>query len=355
MKKILSLLVLVITLSVTNETLAQGPIGKRAKKAADKSKNRQVTRYTLHRKFPKHMKYISVGGGIGAANYFGDLAPKLHRLSSDIKMTRSYLAAVVTRRYSPYLSFRASLAWARLRGDDFSAKPSEGGSVQGRYLRGLSFRNDVKELSVVAIGDLLPTEKGYMRRNFWNGYGFIGLAVLTNNPKAKAPDNCPGCEGSAGKWVALQPLGTEGQGTPGGAKKYSTIQVGIPMGLGVRYRLKDKLDIGLEIGYRWVFTDYLDDVSGEFVKDPSTLTNDLSRVMANRSAERLSSTGKARNIEQWSPYPVVTDPNTGLQYIQGYENGSAPRGNSSGKDYYIITAVHLTYILDSRTRAPKFR
>ncbi|SFC51671.1 hypothetical protein SAMN05421780_10690 [Flexibacter flexilis DSM 6793] len=349
MKKVLSLLLLVVTLSVSNDVLAQSPIGKRAKRAADRSKSRPITHYTLKKKFPKHMKYISVGGGIGAANYFGDLAPRLNRFSSDIKMTRTFVSGVITRRYSPYLSFRASLAWARLRGDDYSAKPSRSEEERGRYIRGLSFRNDVKEFSITAIGDLLPTEKGYMRRNFLNGYGFIGLSVFTNNPKAKAPDVCPGCEGSAGKWVALQPLQTEG-------KKYSTIQLGIPMGIGARYRLGDKLDLSFEVGYRWTFTDYLDDVSTEYVENTSTLKNDLARVMANRSAEATAaSAGKNRNIDQISPYPIVTDPNSGLPYVQGNEHGSSPRGNSGGKDYYIVTAFHLTYILDARSRAPKFR
>jgi hypothetical protein len=351
MNKILSFLLLVVTLSVANSALAQGPIGKRAKKASDRSKSKPLTRYTHPLRFPKHMKYISVGGGIGASNYFGDLAPKLNRLSSDIRMTRSYIAGVVTRRYSPYVSYRVSLGWARLRGDDFSADPERSIEDRGRYLRGLSFRNDVKELSLTMIGDLLPTEKGYLRRNFLNGYGFIGLAVLTNNPRAQAPDDCPGCEGSAGKWVALAPLQTEG-------KKYSTIQIGIPMGIGARYRLKDKLDLSFEVGYRWLFTDYLDDVSTEFVKDPLTLKNDLARVMYNRSGEKESSTGKSRDIEKWASvdgYGMTTNPITGRDQVIGYENGSSPRGNPKGKDYYIVTAVHLTYILDSRTRAPKFR
>ena len=82
-----------------------------------------------------------------------------------------------------------------------------------RYQRNLSFRNRIKELSVVASFDLFQNSGMYINRVKWTPYGFLGVAALLHNPQALAPatdlNGNPLAE--AGKWVDLQPLGTEGQ------------------------------------------------------------------------------------------------------------------------------------------------
>ncbi|PTB89750.1 hypothetical protein C9994_17455, partial [Marivirga lumbricoides] len=80
---------------------------------------------------------------------------------------------------------------------------------------------------------------------------------------------------NAGQWVSLRELGTEGQNFDKAQykelygkdlpKPYSRIQIVIPVGLGARYKLSSNFDIALEISYRHTFTDYLDDVGGEYV------------------------------------------------------------------------------------------
>jgi hypothetical protein len=68
-------------------------------------------------------------------------------------------------------------------------------------------------------------------------------------------------------------LRTEGQGLPDfpERKEYKLTQLCIPFGIGARFRVSDQFSIGAEIGFRKLFTDYLDDVSNTYV-DPIKLS-----------------------------------------------------------------------------------
>jgi hypothetical protein len=61
--------------------------------------------------------------------------------------------------------------------------------------------------------------------------------------------------------VDLQPLGTEGQGLDGYDDKYNQLIAAIPLGLGLRFWLGDRISLLIEGSTRLLFTDYLDDVS----------------------------------------------------------------------------------------------
>ena len=62
-------------------------------------------------------------------------------------------------------------------------------------------------------------------------------------------------------------LGTEGQGDSAypDRKPYNTMGFCIPFGVGVKYAINDRMNIGLEITHRFTTTDYLDDVSKTYV------------------------------------------------------------------------------------------
>ena len=65
----------------------------------------------------------------------------------------------------------------------------------------------------------------------------------------------------------LQPLSTEGQGLKEypGRKKYSLTQFCLPVGGGWKWNINENWDISYELGFRILFTDYLDDVSKTYV------------------------------------------------------------------------------------------
>jgi hypothetical protein len=358
-------------------------------RAAMRAKSREMSKFTVKRNFGKSKQYASVGGYFGAANYFGDLAPSTTRLSTSMALTRTFFGAFYAKRINANFSWRASLAWARLRGDDFEANRTtpEG---EFRYQRNLNFRNDVIELSGVAIADILPTDRGYLRRSFFNGYGLLGIAVFYHNPKGYVPANS-GLPG-AGTWIALQPLGTEGQGLPGYKKKYSLVQAAVILGGGVKYRVSDKLDLGLEFAWRFTFTDYLDDVSGNFVPDqykdetgalahdPNTPEGKLWYAMSNKSGfstgggsderrdfksdypvsyEVLQTDGSWKASANSTPQDVRRIKGFGVHDITELNNEvktltGSPRGLSA-LDGYTITTLTASYIMEFRARTPKFR
>jgi hypothetical protein len=64
-----------------------------------------------------------------------------------------------------------------------------------------------------------------------------------------------------GSVYRLQPLGTEGEGLVPSRPKYALFQFCIPVGIGFKYTLGRQWGVGLELGIRKTFTDYIDDVS----------------------------------------------------------------------------------------------
>ena len=86
-----------------------------------------------------------------------------------------------------------------------------------------------------------------------------------------------------GHYINLKSLHTEGQGFPEyrDVQPYSTTQNNIPVGVGIRYELSALFNIRGEFEHRFLFTDYLDDVSSKFYVDPAVFAKHLSPVEAN--------------------------------------------------------------------------
>jgi len=365
----------VIMFSDINDVFGQ--YGKKARRASLKTRNKQISRFTVRTDFSKSKKYISFGGGGGITNYFGDLAPRNRRGSSAMDKTRLYLTGFYLHRIHPHITVRGALTYMRLQGDDYTVAniSSPTADDKGRFVRNLSFRNDIFELSGVGIFELFPTDRGFLRRSFLNPYGVIGLCFFRHNPQAKTPTTDSDGKPKSSEWVDLQPLGTEGQftGIPGTPAPYSLWQIGIPLGLGVRYRLADKWDLSLEMCYRFVFTDYIDDVSSKY---PSTEVyqkmiedgNTLGVTLSNRSAEPFAAVDGEKRDLTWRTWKggrpgakedVLPKNENGEVVFEGKrydgnENGASPRGNKR-RDYWLNTAFHLAYILEIKQKPPKFR
>ncbi|OON70621.1 DUF6089 family protein [Hymenobacter sp. CRA2] len=270
--------------------------------------------------FSKRKQYNSVGLSLNAMNYFGDIVPKPSIASLRFAATRPNLGLSFTRRFAPRISARAALSYGRITGDDAKAADATDPDAKFRYNRNMNFRNDIVELSGVGIFDLIENRNNYLKRPDFVPYVFAGVSVYHHNPKGADAD---------GNYVALQPLGTEGQRVNGDGT-YSLWQVSIPFGGGVRYKLNKSFDLGLEIGWRKTFTDYLDDVSGNYA-DPSQLQSAAAQYFG-RGVTR-SRTGE----------------------FAGFDQPGSMRGKSNEKDWYIVTGLTLNYILAPAIRSPKFR
>ena len=138
-------------------------------------------------------------------------------------------------------------------------------------------------------------------------YAFIGVAFFHFSPKTLYKTN----------WVDLHALGTEGQGINGYPEPYKLNQWDVPFGGGIRLSLSNHINFMFELGLRKTFTDYLDDVSGQYV-DLDLLRQEngaLASILSNRSLD-----------ESGNQIPLTGE----------------PRG-SSAKDWYVLTGVRLSY------------
>ena len=181
-------------------------------------------------------------GGIyfGGIVYSGDLSPKI--LPRYTRFVEPAGGVVFRYRGRGVLGLRGSLTYGNLSGDDArSAYPD----------RKLSFQTNLLEAAVVGEWYLIPD-------NFLGDsplitpYLFGGVAVFHFDPEAQYESG----------YLALQPIGTEGQGLKDFERPYSRTQVAIPVGAGLRLILSKRGSLSLELSARKLFTDYLDDVTG---------------------------------------------------------------------------------------------
>lgn len=250
-----------------------------------------------------------VGGTASATNYLGDIGGKdkaHHDFVSDIRLasTRWNAGAFVRYKWLPKISLRGSVDYIRIQGDDkYSINPA-------RRYRNFNFKNDMIDFGVTAHyyfyenNDLGNT---YRYRNGMRAYIFVGVGGVYTNPKTLYK----------GEWVALQPLATEG--TP-----YGKFSATIPMGAGVYFTLNKKHRIGFEINYRKTFTDYLDDISGQYPSDPG---NDYMRGLILRTTELPNSDPDVYNSHTWG----------------------AKRGGDKYKDTYLTVGFSYSYVIRGKS------
>ena len=364
MKKYFTLILAVIMIGTAEMAHSQ------LRRKSIKRNNKRISSFRGKKNnFSSDKKYNYVAFSINAFNYFGDLAPLSSRFSTDISFTRPGIGVTFGHRFGPRYTLRASFTYGTLRGDDFESADPNDEDARFRYVRNLHFRNRIKELNVMAMFDLFENEGTYISRVQFTPYIFAGIAVFHHNPQAIAPET--DLDGNplpdAGEWVDLRPLGTEGQYTDlpadavnAGISEYSQWQIAIPGGIGVRYRLNQVFDLSFEMGFRYTFTDYLDDVSQNYV-DTNIITassagdNALARAMADRSQELTAAV--SGNDRDFTVINATAVDRNGDGFLNGYgtESRDNVRGNADDNDLYFVTTIKVAYIIGATFRRAKFR
>ncbi|HET7899504.1 MAG TPA: DUF6089 family protein [Flavisolibacter sp.] len=240
----------------------------------------------------------------GTANYIGDLNDKPYK--------RTKPAAGLTLGYeiSDRVMLRTGLTFAKVEGGD----PYSGSDFL-KQNRNLSFQSGITEFNL--LGELTVFNLYNIR---WSPYFFGGVALYHFNPYVKD---------SNGTKVFLKPLSTEGQGLTDypDRKPYALTQFAIPFGGGIKYNINENIRLGLEIGFRRLFTDYLDDVSTTYV--------DENALLAAKGAEAIRYSYRGGEVPGEVPqYPDA-----------GYPQKDATRGNPKTHDWYYFTGLHLTFRL----------
>lgn len=257
---------------------------------------------------------FSFGIAVGGSNYNGDLTG--NNLLNNIKQTK--LCGAVIGRYdiNPRFAIRATLSYLQVKASDAVS------GTESNKIRNLSFASDIYEFGIGAEYNILPFDL-YRSKYNWTPYLKLGIAGFHFDPRTNYN----------GKWVSLQPLGTEGQGTSSrpGVDKYSLYNFNIAFGGGLKFKLSDNYVLFSELIGRQTFTDYLDDVSTSY---PNLEV--LAKENGPLAAELSNRTG--------SP-----------------QNDGAQRGNADVKDYYFSFTVGVSYYFNpsnsmgnNRVRCPKF-
>jgi hypothetical protein len=258
----------------------------------------------------QHNEYVQKGEfgiTVGVAHYFGDINTR-----AAINRPKPALGAFFRKQFGNYVGVRLSAHYAQLGYSDTYSKN------EYQKLRNLSFNTNIWEVAIQ--GDFnffkfIPNDPYYA----FTPYITLGVGVFTYDPYAY----------TNGQKEFLRPLGTEGQLIGyDGRKPYNTLALCIPLGVGIKYNLSEKINFSFEIGHRFTGTDYLDDVSTTYVGANNFTPLSTAALLQDRSVE--------------------LDPNNPLG-VEGRQ-----RGWSKQRDQYIIAEVGLTYNL-STYRCPTVR
>src|SRR6187431_2226848 len=120
-KLALVLLPILVVGFLTTDSMAQ------LNRKSIKKNNKRISNYRGQKQgFTKDKKYNSLGLSINALNYYGDIAPKPDRVSTDISFTRPGIGLDFVHRFGPRYSLQAQYMWGVLKGSDAdSADPND--------------------------------------------------------------------------------------------------------------------------------------------------------------------------------------------------------------------------------------
>lgn len=235
-------------------------------------------------------------GRLGLAGYQGDL--KAH----SITLSQTKLLGSIGVRYdlAEHLTARSYLTLTSLKADDKKGTAS-------MQQRNLNFQTKLFDWELTAQYHLFS-----LNDKWWTPYVFAGIGLYHYKPYTK--DSVK---------IFLKPLSTEGEGFAPGVKEYKLTGFSLPFGLGIDYALNEDMRIGFEFGYRKIFTDYLDDVSGNYVDKGALLT------ARGQTAVDFAWRGDEIN---GAPYPTA----------------GSERGNPDNKDgyYYFALTYTVRYFFD---------
>jgi len=234
---------------------------------------------------------------VGVAHYFGDLNTRI-----GLNRPKPALGAFFRKQFGNYVGLRLSAHYLQVGYSDTYSKN------EYQKLRNLSFNSNIWEVALQ--GDFnffkfIPNNRNYL----FTPYITLGVGAFTYDPYAYTD----------GQKEFLRPLGTEGQLVGyKGRKPYSTLAMCIPLGVGIKYNLSEKMNFSVEVTHRFTTTDYLDDVSTTYAGPLNFASNPTALLLQDRSVE--------------------IDPDNALGKVAGRQ-----RGWSKQKDQYIIAEIGLTY------------
>ena len=262
-----------------------------------------------------------IGLSAGGMNCLTDLGGK-HETGKgfirdlDWRSTHPCSSMFAAINYNNAISIRIAWTSGQVSGCDSMLK-RYASIDNGRYQRNLSFRSDIKEISLTA--------ELYLRSLFSGAdapllpYLIAGIGSFSFHPQTSLRNS----------WINLEQLHTEGQGFEEYAdrKTYASRQLNIPLGGGVKYELSPLLNLRFELLYRHLFTDYLDDVSTSYI-NPALFDRNLPphfAALAKELADRRRGAGSGYHVQE-----------------------GGIRGNGKKKDAFLSVDIRCSFVLGRR-------
>lgn len=242
---------------------------------------------------------------LGGSAYLGDIvqnSPILKQTSGAISFGASY---DIFKQFKA----RLNLSYLGAKGDDRLNKRID------YQQRNLNFKSSIWEAALLGQYDFFNSQDHIIVP-----YMFFGPGIYHFNPTTTDRN---------GNKVNLHDVGTEGQflGNPDyDNRKYKLTQLNLQLGGGVRYEVNNNFSLGLELSFRKLFTDYLDDISGPSYPAPSEFTD-----AGQTDALQLSYRGDELGFE--------------YEQFKG-----RPRGNPDKKDIYYSLQVGATFLIKSKVK-----
>jgi len=200
-------------------------------------------------------RYFTFTSGTGHTRYFGEL-----NNGKGFQKGLSNANVGVECRLLTKWSARMEFGYYNISGSDSYADDS----TYNRQ-RNLSFKSNNFEGQLGAVYYFKPYNKIYYKRRKFEPYAHLGVGLTTINPQAEIN----------GGWEKLRPLQTEGE-------SYKGRTLIVPFGVGVKAKISTFINLVGELGYRYTFTDRLDDVSGKY---GTTFASSLAQSLSNRKDE----------------------------------------------------------------------
>ncbi|EOZ96713.1 outer membrane protein OmpA [Indibacter alkaliphilus LW1] len=215
------------------------------------------------------------------------------------------------------------------------------------FFRSLNFQNHTRDMGLSFVfktdNDRLLSSKSLIAPYFTLGFGLINFEVfgdLLDDEGNRYDYTLPIPVNNFEYETDLQPIRTEQE------SGYSLGSLYTNLGLGFRIRLSNRLELFAQSDFLYTFTDYLDDVSGNY---RTNYENDFQAYAANPSGMVLDPNNLQRGNPN-SPNDWIIFHSIGLKYNFGASKKtfSAPRISSYNPEYTVSAQSQKTAIPEEK-------
>jgi hypothetical protein len=266
---------------------------------------------------------MDFGLALGGANYLGEIGgdgEEARPFIFDMKLAQTNISVGGFYRYNFTRSIAARLAvnYARISGADSLS------TNLPRVGRNLSFRTDLIEATLMgeytfySVYDVSRASRVDFQSSVYAGIGYLFYYPYAYSDGSE--NN--GVRVNEG-WYYLRPLMTEGT-----ENAYEETSLIVPLGINASFTFAKKIKLGIDIGYRFTFTDYLDDVSTDFAYD-AELPFKESVYFSDRHTEAYD----RGDISSDDVHP-------------GHYSPTSIRGNPDDNDGYLLFQANISYVIN---------